>query len=44
MPEEAIRQLKEDFGLNHAPLENFFGNWVWWHAAALAYNVGGAHS
>lgn len=40
VPEEAIRQLKEDFGLNHAPLENFFGNWVWWHATALAYNVG----
>jgi hypothetical protein len=40
MPEEAIRQLKEDFGLCHAPLENFFGNWVWWHASALAYNVG----
>jgi DDE family transposase len=39
VPEEAIRQLKGDFGLNHAPLENFFGNWVWWHAAALAYNV-----
>lgn len=38
-PEEAIRQLKEDFGLCHAPLENFFGNWLWWHAAALAYNV-----
>jgi hypothetical protein len=40
VPEEAIRQLKEDFGLNHAPLENFFGNWLWWHASALAYNVG----
>lgn len=38
-PEEAIRQLKDDFGLRHAPLENFFGNWLWWHAAALAYNV-----
>lgn len=38
-PEEAIRQLKGDFGLNHAPLQNFFGNWVWWHAAALAYNT-----
>ncbi|MGH9117832.1 MAG: IS1380 family transposase [Acidimicrobiales bacterium] len=38
-PEEAIRQLKGDFGLCHAPLENFFGNWLWWHAAALAYNV-----
>lgn len=39
IPEEAIRQLKEDFGLNHAPLENFAGNWVWWHASALAHNV-----
>lgn len=39
-PEEAIRQLKDDFGLNHAPLENFYGNWLWWHASALAYNVG----
>ncbi len=39
VPEEAIRQLKEDFGLCHAPLENFAGNWLWWHASALAYNV-----
>jgi len=38
-PEEAIRQLKEDFGMNHAPLQNFFGNWLWWLASALAYNV-----
>lgn len=38
-PEEAIRQLKNDFGLCHAPLQNFFGNWLWWHAAALAYNT-----
>jgi hypothetical protein len=38
-PEEAIRQLKEDFGLNHAPLESFFGNWLWWCASALAYNT-----
>ena len=38
-PEEAIRQLKEDFGLCHAPLENFFGNWCWWLASALSYNV-----
>ncbi|MGH9103059.1 MAG: IS1380 family transposase [Acidimicrobiales bacterium] len=38
-PEEAIRQLKWDFGMNHAPVQNFFGNWLWWHAAALAYNV-----
>ncbi len=39
VPEETIRQLKEDFGLNHAPLENFFGNWLWWQASALAYNT-----
>lgn len=39
VPEEAIRQLKEDFGLIHAPLENFFGNWCWWHASVLAHNV-----
>lgn len=39
VPEEAIRQLKEDFGLNHAPLESFFGNWLWWQASALAYNT-----
>ncbi len=38
-PEEAIRQLTEDFGMNHAPVQNFFGNWVWWLAATLAYNV-----
>lgn len=39
MPEEAIRQLKEDFGLVHAPLENFCGNWCRWHASVLAHNV-----
>lgn len=39
VPEDAIRQLKEDFGLNHAPAQNFFGNWCWWLAAALAHNV-----
>lgn len=39
VPEDTIRQLKEDFGLIHAPLENFSGNWLWWHAAALAHNV-----
>jgi hypothetical protein len=38
-PEEAIRQLKEDFGMNHAPLQNFYANWLWWLAATLAYNV-----
>lgn len=39
-PEEAIRQLTGDFGMNHAPVRNFFGNWLWWLAAALAYNTG----
>jgi hypothetical protein len=39
IPEDTIRQLKEDFGLDHAPLENFFGNWLWWHAVALAHNT-----
>jgi len=38
-PEEAIRQLKHDFGLCHAPLQSFFANWLWWQASALAYNV-----
>ena len=39
VPEDTIRQLKEDFGLDHAPLQNFFGNWLWWHACALAHNT-----
>jgi hypothetical protein len=38
-PEEAIRQLKEDFGMDHAPCQSFSANWLWWLAAALAYNV-----
>ena len=38
-PEEALRQRKGDFGLNHAPVRNFFGNWLWWLAAGLAYNT-----
>ena len=37
--EEAIRQLKSDFGMNHAPVQNFFGNWCWWLASALSHNV-----
>ncbi|MBA3287058.1 MAG: IS1380 family transposase [Acidimicrobiia bacterium] len=41
IPEDTIRQLKEDFGLDHAPLQNFFGNWLWWRTAALAHNVAG---
>lgn len=39
IPEDAIRQLKEDFGMNHAPLQNFFGNWLWMLSAAIAHNV-----
>jgi hypothetical protein len=39
IPEDTIRQLKEDFGFIHAPVRNFFGNWLWWHACALAHNV-----
>ena len=39
IPEDTIRQLKEDFGLIHAPVKNFFGNWLWWHASALAHNT-----
>jgi hypothetical protein len=31
--------LKGDFGLCHAPVANFSGNWLWWHAAALAYSA-----
>jgi hypothetical protein len=37
--EEAIRQLKSDFAMNHAPVQNFFGNWLWWLASALSHNV-----
>ena len=37
--EEAVRQLKSDFAMNHAPVQNFFGNWLWWLASALSHNV-----
>lgn len=39
VPEDAIRRLKEGFGFNHAPLSDFFGNWLWEQACALAYNT-----
>lgn len=39
IPEHTIGQLKQDFGLIHAPVQNFFGNWLWWHACTLAHNV-----
>lgn len=37
--EEAVRELKEGFGLSHLPVGGFFGNWVWAQCAAIAYNV-----
>ena len=39
VPEDTIRQLKEDFAFNHAPFSNFYANWLWWHASALAHNT-----
>lgn len=40
IPEDTIRALKNDFGMIHAPVQPFFGNRLYWHAAALAHNVG----
>jgi len=40
IPEDTIRSLKNDFGMNHAPVQPFFGNWLYWQAVALAHNVG----
>jgi len=40
IPEDTIRALKNDFGMIHAPVQPFFGNWLYWQAAALAHNVG----
>ncbi len=40
IPEDTIRALKNDFGMIHAPVQPFFGNWLFWQAAALAHNVG----
>lgn len=39
VPEDANRQLKEDYGFCHAPLDNFYGNWLWHYTAAIAYNT-----
>jgi hypothetical protein len=39
IPEDTIKALKQDFGFCHAPLENFFGNWAWHLACALAHNI-----
>lgn len=40
IPEDTIRALKNDFGMNHAPVQSFFGNWLYWQAVALAHNTG----
>lgn len=40
IPEDTIRALKNDFGMIHAPVQSFFGNWLYWQAVALAHNVG----
>ncbi|MFZ5852040.1 MAG: IS1380 family transposase [Actinomycetota bacterium] len=39
IPEQSIRALKHDFGMRHAPVQAFFGNWLYWQAVALAHNV-----
>jgi hypothetical protein len=40
IPEDTIRALKNDYGMIHAPVQSFFGNWLYWQATALAHNVG----
>ncbi len=40
IPEDTIRGLKNDYGMIHAPVRPFFGNWLYWQATALAHNVG----
>jgi len=40
IPEDTIRALKTDFGMLHAPVQPFFGNWLYWQACALAHNAG----
>jgi hypothetical protein len=40
VPEDTIRALKNDFGMIHAPVQSFFGNWLYWQATALAHNIG----
>lgn len=39
IPEDTIRALKNDYGMIHAPVGPFFGNWLYWTACALAHNV-----
>jgi Transposase DDE domain group 1 len=39
IPEDTIRALKNDYGMIHAPVGPFFGNWLYRQACALAHNV-----
>jgi hypothetical protein len=39
IPEDTIRALKNDYGMIHAPVQSFFGNWLYRQACALAHNV-----
>lgn len=39
IPEGTIKGLKGSTGFRHAPLANFFGNWCWWLASVLAWNL-----
>lgn len=39
IPEDTIRAMKNDFGMIHAPVQSFFGNWLYWQACALAHNT-----
>jgi hypothetical protein len=39
IPDDTIRALKNDFGMIHAPVQSFSGNWLYWQAAALAHNI-----
>ena len=32
--------MQNDFGMIHAPVQSFFGNWLYWQASALAHNIG----
>ena len=35
IPEDTIRALKNDFGMIHAPVQSFFGNWLYWHGSGI---------
>ncbi|MGH3096703.1 MAG: transposase [Streptosporangiales bacterium] len=39
IPEHTIEALKNDFGMIHAPVQPFLGNWLYWQACALAHNA-----